>query len=79
MEEILGEEKDGKTAAFAILAALRAKAAKGDYKCAEILFDRGFGRVKQALEVTGKDGDAIMQPMTDAQVDRVLSTLRQKK
>ena len=50
MAEILGEEKDGKTAAQAILAALRAKAAKGDTKAAQILLDRAYGKPKETLE-----------------------------
>ena len=43
MAEVLGEEKDGKTAAQAILAALRAKATKGDVRAAEVLM---IGMVK---------------------------------
>ena len=52
LADVLGEEKDGKTAAQAILMALRAKAAKGDVRAAEVLLDRGWGKVKQALEVS---------------------------
>lgn len=57
MAEVLGEEKDGKTAAQAILAALRAKAAKGDIRAAEVLLNRGYGVPKQAMDITtnGKD------------------------
>lgn len=44
LAEVLGEEKDGKTAAQAILMAMRAKAAKGDTKAAQFLFERGYGR-----------------------------------
>lgn len=50
MAEVLGEEKDGKTAAQAILAALRAKAAKGDIRAAEVLLNRGYGLPKQSIE-----------------------------
>ncbi|HEU4903175.1 MAG TPA: DUF5681 domain-containing protein [Flavisolibacter sp.] len=50
MAEVLGEEKDGKTAAQAILAALRAKAAKGDIRAAEVLLNRGYGLPKQKIE-----------------------------
>ena len=48
--KILNEEKDGKTALEAILSALRAKAAKGDARCAQELFDRGYGKAKQIIE-----------------------------
>lgn len=51
---VLGEEKDGKTAAQAILAALRAKAAKGDVRAAELLMDRAWGKAKQAIDFTGE-------------------------
>lgn len=55
---ILSEEKDGKTALDAILAALRAKAAKGDVRAAQELLDRGFGKSKQFVDHT-TDGKAI--------------------
>jgi hypothetical protein len=48
----LGEEKDGKTAAEAILMALRAKAAKGDVRAAEVLLDRAYGKAKQFIDNT---------------------------
>ena len=59
LDEVLGEEKDGVTAAKAILAALRAKAAKGDVRAAEILLDRAYGKAKQHIDHTsnGKDID----------------------
>lgn len=50
MAEVLGEEKDGKTAAQAILAALRAKAAKGDIRAAEVLLNRAYGLPKQTID-----------------------------
>ncbi len=52
MAEILGEEKDGKTAAQAILAALRAKASRGDIRAAEVLLNRGYGMPKQKTELS---------------------------
>lgn len=48
---VLGEEKDGLTAAEAILKALRAKAAKGDIRAAEVLLDRAYGKARQTLDV----------------------------
>ena len=48
--KILSEEKDGHTALDAILAALRAKAAKGDVRAAQELLDRGFGKALQKNE-----------------------------
>lgn len=48
--EVMGEEKDGLTAAEAILKALRAKAAKGDIRAAELLLDRAYGKARQYIE-----------------------------
>lgn len=49
---VLGEEKDGLTAAEAILKALRLKAAKGDVRAAEVLLDRAYGKAKQFIDNT---------------------------
>lgn len=49
--KVLGEEKDGRTAAEAILQALRAKAARGDVRAAEVLMDRAYGKAKQEIKV----------------------------
>jgi hypothetical protein len=49
-KEETGKEKDGITAAEAILKALRSKAAKGDIRAAEVLLDRAYGKAKQTLE-----------------------------
>lgn len=59
--DILGEEKDGTTAAEAILKKLRQMAASGNLKAAEMLLDRAYGKAKQAIEHTGKDGGPIQQ------------------
>lgn len=53
LADILGEDKDGITAAEAILKALRAKAARGDIRAAEILLDRAYGKAKQVIENDG--------------------------
>lgn len=54
LAEVLGEEKDGITAGEAILKALRAKAAKGDVRAAEILLDRAYGKAKQSTDINIK-------------------------
>lgn len=51
MAEILGDDKDGITAAKAILMKLRQKATGGDLKAAEMLLDRGYGRPKQSADL----------------------------
>lgn len=50
LADVMGDEKDGVTAAEAILMALRAKAAKGDIRAAEVLLDRTYGKAKQTIE-----------------------------
>lgn len=52
LADVLGEEKDGIEAAKVILMALRAKAAKGDVRAAEVLLDRAYGKVKQTMDVS---------------------------
>lgn len=55
LAEVLGEEKNGLTAAQAILKALLYKASKGDVRAAEVLLDRAYGKPKQQtdMNVTG--------------------------
>ena len=50
LADVLGEEKDGITAGEAILKAIRAKAAKGDVRAAELLLDRAYGKPKQSID-----------------------------
>lgn len=54
MAEILGEEKDGKTALEAIVAKLRQLAAQGNIKAAEVLLSRGYGLPRQHVEHSGE-------------------------
>jgi hypothetical protein len=49
LADVLGEEKDGVTAAEAILKALRLKATKGDVRAAEVLLDRAYGKSKETV------------------------------
>ena len=65
LANVLGEEKDGKTAAEAILMALRGKATRGDVRAAEVLLDRAFGKVKQDIGLNGNinlDTSIILLP-----------------
>lgn len=59
LSDIMGEEKDGITAAEAILKRLRQMATQGNIKAAEMLLDRSYGKAKQPVEITGKDGAPI--------------------
>lgn len=57
--EVLGEEKNGLTAAEAILKVIRNKATNGDLRAAELLFDRGYGKAKQQTDITTNGKDMI--------------------
>jgi hypothetical protein len=52
LADVLGEEKDGVSAADAILRKLRAMAAQGNIRAAEILLDRAYGKAKQSTDIT---------------------------
>lgn len=56
LAKVLGEEKQDMTAAEAILKALLSKATKGDVRAAEVLLERGWGKVTQQMKVTGVMG-----------------------
>lgn len=51
LANVLGDEKEGKTAAEAILMGLRAKAIRGDVRAAELLLDRAYGKVSQDIDM----------------------------
>ena len=52
LADVLGEEKDGVSAAEVILKKLRQMAANGNLRAAEILLDRGYGKPKQAVDLS---------------------------
>lgn len=69
LANVLGDQKDGKTAAEAILMALRAKATKGDVRAAELLLDRAYGKTAMNIELDANVNTVIMpkpiQPPTE--------------
>jgi hypothetical protein len=60
LADVLGEEKDGISAAEAILKAIRAKAAKGDTRAAELLLDRAYGKPKQTVDQNLKTTEPLV-------------------
>ena len=65
LAKVLGDEKDEKSAAEAILAAMRAKAIRGDVRAAELLLDRAYGKAKMDIDIEGSINTVIMpQPVT---------------
>lgn len=65
LADILGEEKDGITAAEAILKRLRVQAAQGNLKAAEILLDRAYGKARQSVEVSGNADQPLVIKFPD--------------
>lgn len=59
MADILGEEKEGKTALEMILKKLRAMASAGNVKAMEILLSRGYGLPKQNIDHSISTGAMI--------------------
>lgn len=53
LSKVLGEEKDGISAAELILKALRLKAAKGDVRAIELMLDRAYGKAPQTINHEG--------------------------
>lgn len=64
MAHALGQEVKGVTAADAILYALITKAAKGDVKAAEMLFNRGYGKPKETIanQLLDAEGNPVDTP-----------------
>ena len=61
MANVMGREKDGITAAEAIIMKLREMATKGDIKAAQLLLDRGYGKAKQNIDITTQ-GEKVTIP-----------------
>ena len=56
LANVLGtENEEGKTAAEQILEALRRRANTGDVKAANLLLERGYGKVKEKIDITTND------------------------
>ena len=68
LAEVLGEDKDGITAAQAILMKLRQKAISGDVRAAEIMLDRAYGKSKQPLDIVERT-IIVQAPIDDEEDD----------
>ena len=60
LANVLGDEKDGKTAMEAILMGLRSKAVKGDVRAAELLLDRAYGKARFDIDMELNVTEVIM-------------------
>ena len=56
LAEVLGDDAKGTTVAEQILRALEKQAMKGNVKAAELLLDRGYGKAKQSIDLSGEVG-----------------------
>ena len=56
---VLGDEKNGITAAEAILMKWRGMAIKGNLRAGELLLNRGYGTPAQPIQHTGPDGSEL--------------------
>lgn len=63
--KVLSQEKDGITAAEAILISMRNKAIKGDVKAAEFLINRGYGKQDLNVSLSGNMPTTIIQIIPD--------------
>ncbi len=71
LADVLGEEKNGETAAMAILKALRKKAATGDIRAAEVLLNRGYGLPKQTIDTNVTNTTPVIIDWSDGVKDTV--------
>lgn len=60
MESVLGDIQNGKSAAEAIMMAMRNKAIRGDVRAAEFIIDRAYGKAKENIELSGTTNMVIM-------------------
>ena len=58
MDNVMGDEQKGTTAAEAVLMALRQKAIKGDVQAIKVLLEYMYGKPSQSIDLTTK-GDKI--------------------
>lgn len=59
LADVLGGEDEDTTEAHRILQALIKKAKTGDVRAAEILLERGYGKVKEQIDVSQKGTNLI--------------------
>ena len=61
LTKVLGaQNEEGKSEAEQILEALKRQAKAGNVKASQLLLDRGYGKVKESLDIT-TDGEKINQ------------------
>ncbi len=67
LSNVLGDTKEGKSRAEAIIMALSNKAIKGDVRAAELLLDRAYGKANQNVDVEMRMQEVLMpKPPSEA-------------
>ena len=61
------ENEEGKSEAEQILEALKRQAKAGNVKASQLLLDRGYGKVKESLDIT-TDGEKINKPSIQIEI-----------
>jgi hypothetical protein len=68
MAKVLGAQTaEGRTEAEEIINALKRQAKAGNVKASQLLLDRGFGKVKESLDIT-TDGEKINKPSIQIEI-----------
>jgi uncharacterized protein YyaL (SSP411 family) len=61
------ENEEGKSEAEQILEALKRQAKAGNVKASQLLLDRGWGKIKESLDIT-TDGEKINKPTIQIEI-----------
>jgi hypothetical protein len=67
LAQVLGETEEGKTQAQRILEALVRRANTGDVKSANLLLERGYGKVKEHIDITTNE-ESINKPSIQIEI-----------
>lgn len=68
LASVLGKEnQEGKTAAEEIIDAIRRRANSGDVRAATLLLDRGWGKVKEKIDITTNE-ESLNKPSIQIEI-----------
>ena len=67
LAEVLGDTEEGKTQAQMILESLVKRARSGDVKAGALLLDRGWGKVKEHIDITTNE-ESLNKPSIQIEI-----------
>jgi hypothetical protein len=67
LAEVLGDTEEGKTQAQRILEALVRRANTGDVKASALLLERGYGKVKEQIDITTNE-ESLNKPSIQIEI-----------